>query len=125
MQYKGKVYETESFIIETDDLNSEVYTNFGQSEMIDFYLHYQDKIYDGCSFTLKGIHYYLNECCTYLDNGETKKHHHFWHKNMIIINDFSIECLIEVINEIINDETVSSNEVFTIVTKHQYSSDSF
>ena len=108
-----KTYETEFFVIETNDLNSEVYTDTDTAEMIDFYLHYNDKIYDGTAVTTKLIEFYFSPDRSHPLN-------YYRCSNMIVIRQCTIECLTQTLNEIIEDEMLFFEDLFTIVNSKDY-----
>ena len=76
------------------------------SENLDFFLDYKGNVYAGTTFSLDCVIASMEDTVT-----DSPFSNYFWVPYTIVIKEFSSECLIAAILEIISDETVVLEKV--------------
>jgi hypothetical protein len=106
------IYQDDAFSIKT-------YHNIPEDDVeqqnIDFWLVIGDKTFLGSAFTLANIQYLMTK-----DNrtGESAFGTYFWASDMIILKEMTVECLVEVIRNILNDQSLNIGKIFTQVANN-------
>ena len=106
------IYESELFYIET---YHEIQAVKVEEQNIDFWLTVNGKTFSGSAFTLANIQYLMTK-----DNrtGESAFGSYFWCADMLVVKEITIECLVSTIENILNDESLNIERIFTQVPNY-------
>ena len=106
------VYENELFYIET---HHEIQMDKVEEQNIDFWLTVNSKTFSGSAFTLANIQYLMTK-----DNrmGESAFGSYFWCADMLILKEMTVECLGKAIKDILSDQSLDIEKIFTQVVNN-------
>ena len=79
----------------------------------DFNIVKGNSAYAGTAVTLKNIEFLMHK---FKNSGECNGGKYYWQHNMIILSEMSLDCLYESLLDIVNDPSLSLDEMFYKIT---------